>query len=57
MLEFKVYDTEKIVKGKKKEIGKFYIPADASKEFIEKNVPPLIRAIQLLIGKIKETGY
>lgn len=50
MLKFVVYD------GKKK-IGAFYIPDDADKEFIVKNIPPLIRAIQLIAGKIKETGY
>lgn len=39
------------------EIGSFCIPDDASKEWVEKNVPPIIRVIQLLAGKIDKTGY
>ena len=50
MLEFRVWDG-------KQEIGKFYIPNDASKAWIEKNIPPLIQAIRLLAGRIKKTGY
>ena len=38
-------------------IGAFYIPEDASKEWVEKNIPPNIRAIQLMAGKIDKTGY
>ena len=40
-----------------KQIGYFLIPDDVSKEWIERNVPPIVRAAQLFAGKIKETGY
>jgi len=50
MLEFRVWDG-------KQEIGKFYIPNDASKVWIEKNIPLLIQAIRLLAGRISKTGY
>lgn len=49
-LKFVIYD------GKQR-LGTFYIPSEATKEYIEKNIPMLVRAIQLLAGKIKETGY
>ena len=39
------------------EWGKFYVPDDASKEWIEMNVPPIIRTVQLLMGNIDSTGY
>lgn len=46
-----------VVSEDKKKWGTFYIQDDATKEWIEKNVPPIIRAIQLLAGKIEMTGY
>ena len=42
---------------KDKEVGRFYIPDDATKEYIERNVPPIIQAIQLITGKIEITDY
>jgi len=39
------------------EIGSFYIPDGVSKEWVERNIPPIIRAIQLLAGKIEKIGY
>jgi hypothetical protein len=45
-----------IYDGKKK-VGTFYIPDDASKEWVERNIPPLIRTAQLLAGKIEKTGF
>jgi hypothetical protein len=40
-----------------KQIGSFYIPDDVTNEWLEKHIPPIIRVIQLLAGKIKKTGY
>lgn len=55
MIRIEVYDEAKTAANTK--MGMFYIPDDASKEWVEKNIPPLIRVLQLLAGKIEKTGY
>ena len=59
MLKIVVYDEKDdgISIPEEQQIGSFFIPDNASKEWIERNIPPIIRAVQLLAGKIEETGY
>lgn len=46
-----------IYKENGEKIGLFFIPDDATKEWVERNTPPLIRVAQLLAGEIEKTGY
>jgi len=58
MIKVVIYDEkEQENKSFQDSIGTFYVPDDATKEWVEKNIPPIIRVAQLLAGKIKETGY
>ena len=42
---------------RKEKIGLFFIPNDADKEWVEKNVPVLIQSVRLMADEIRETGY
>ena len=56
MIKIVVFDDDKC-KNSPNGIGSFFIPDNAAKEWVEKNIPFLIQAIRLMSWKIDETGY